>query len=126
MGDKQFSIHLWRLLRRQPREQLTFSKLPAAYEDMYKRPFFAKTYYGRTLEEFIDVIHDHCQFLTCTRSGNDMVLAIPKPKRTDIHIARTHEFANECCRLLSRTSRCRLPLKDFIPAYHQFFGWQCR
>ena len=36
------------------------------------------------------------------------------------------KFGREVADLLSRQPRFRIPFSKFIPAYHHFFGHQCR
>ena len=47
-------------------------------------------------------------------------------ERTEDEIQRTSQFSHELIEVLKTQPRCQIVFKDFIPAYHRYFGRQCK
>lgn len=63
--------------------------------------------------------------LTCMENGRLVVSVIIREQTAD-EVALTNRFKTEVVELLKHNPDCSMPFNKFVPAYHNYFGKQCR
>ncbi|TRY81000.1 hypothetical protein TCAL_13813 [Tigriopus californicus] len=74
-----------------------------------------------------DLLHEISETsVAVSKSGDDIMIEVPKREQTLDELERTQTFADECKKLLRHAPECRIAFNKFIPSYHHHFGRQCR
>lgn len=121
---KRFQSDLLKILKGQPNKQVALSEFPKIYEKTFKKEFRVTDYGVCDIDDLLHEISETS--VAVSKSGDDILIEVPKREQTLDELERTQTFADECKKLLRHAPECRIPFNKFIPSYHHHFGRQCR
>ena len=122
---KRFTNDLLKVLKLQPEKQLLLSHLPEAFSSCFQRNFDIVSYGVCYVVDMIQKVPEGTVFMEKV-ADDDFVISVFKRKQTREELARLRVFAKEVTELLRHSSNFTINFTKFIPAYHQYFGRQCR
>ncbi|XP_072022715.1 meiosis regulator and mRNA stability factor 1-like [Amphiura filiformis] len=121
---KRFSQDLLKVLKSQASKEVSLQEFSSAYHRTFGRPFEVVDYGVCDVQDLLIEVPEG--MLTVSWNGDDTKIFIPRREQTADELVKMKKFGREVADLLSRQPRFRIPFSKFIPAYHHFFGHQCR
>jgi len=122
---KRFTNDLLKVLKLQPEKQLLLSHLPEAFSSCFRRNFDIVSYGVCYVVDMLEVLPEGTVLLEKV-TDDDCIISVFKRNQTREELARVKIFAKEVTELLRHSSNFTIDFTKFIPAYHQYFGRQCR
>jgi len=122
---KRFTNDLLKVLKLQPEKQLLLSHLPEAFSSCFQRNFDIVSYGVCYVVDMLEVLPEKTLLMEKV-ADDDFIISVFKRNQTREELARVNVFAKEVTELLRKSSNFTIDFTKFIPAYHQFFGRQCR
>ena len=121
---KRFTNDLLKVLKLQPEKQLLLSQLPEAFKSCFQRNFDIASYGVCYIVDMMEELPE--ETVHVDKVADDVMISVFKRKQTAEELARVKVFAKEVAELLRHSSNFSINFTKFIPAYHQYFGRQCR
>ena len=122
---KRFTNDLLKVLKLQPEKQLLLSHLPEAFRSCFQRNFDIASYGVCYVVDMVEELPEGTVLMEKV-ADDDFMISVFKRKQTREELAKVKVFAKEVIELLRHSSNYTINFTKFIPAYHQYFGRQCR
>ena len=122
---KRFANDLQKVLKIQPERKLLLSNLPKAFTQCFQTHFNVLSYGVCYTIDILKEVPEGIFLVERTFESEDFLISEFKRNQTAEEMRRVNVFAKEVRELLCH---CDLSISfpKFIPAYHQYFGRQCK
>lgn len=120
---RRFCFDLWKVMR-VTHQPVQLSKFLMLYEQIIRKPFIPGYYGMDSLEALLD--HLPPDIVIVNKSGTEITLETPRAERTPEQILKTKQFTLDIVEFLGSNPEFSILFSRFIPAYHHYFGVQCR
>lgn len=122
---RRFTSDIMRVLRSQISKSVMLSHLPILFATVQMKKFDITDYGVCDLEDIIGELITG-NVIEHTVNTDDVIISIPKRKRTRNEIQKTSVFAGEVVDMFRNASQFVIPFEKFACTYHYHFGYQCR
>lgn len=124
---KRFTSDLMRIIRAQLYKSVMLSNLPLLFSTTQFKKFDITDYGVCDLDDIMDeLITGNMVIVEQTTALDDVMISLPKRKRTRNEIQKTSIFAGEVVDMFRKASQFVIPFEKFACTYHYHFGYQCR
>ncbi|RWS32020.1 meiosis arrest female protein 1-like protein [Leptotrombidium deliense] len=121
---KRFAADLLKVLKAQPGKRLTLIQFPDLFAAVLEKPFCITDYGVCHVTDILEDLWEGTAIMK--QEEEDIVVEIPKREQTEEEKKRTKLFAKDVIELLQSTPNFSISFFKFIPAYHHYFGRQCK